>query len=186
MASISRLLFAACFLSIAVPGSAADYNRAPDYRPFSGYTLIQAGTLLAVPGEAPAAGQTVVVRNGRVVAIEDGWIEQVLGGDEAPAKVLDLRDRFVMPGFIDLHVHLLSQSGGDRKGQFVERGDSYFALQGSQFARWTLEAGFTTVRDPRRPRRSDFRVAGRRSRRACSRSAHPGGRPGHHAQRRPR
>ena len=147
MASITRLLFAACFLSMAVPVSAADYNRPPDYRPFPGHTLIQAGTLLAVPGEEPAVGQTVVVRDGRVIAIEDGWIEQWSGDDESPARVLDLRDRFVMPGFIDLHVHLLSQSGDERKSQFVERSDSYFALQGSQFARWTLEAGFTTVRD---------------------------------------
>ena len=147
MSRTLRLLFAVGFLSLSVPGFAADYNRPPDYRPFSGYTLIHAGTLLAVPGEEPAARQTVIVREGQVVAIEDGWIGQWSGDDEAPVRVVDLSDKFVMPGFIDLHVHLLSQSGGDRKGEFVERSDSYFALQGSQFARWTLEAGFTTVRD---------------------------------------
>ncbi len=147
MSRTLRLLFAVGFLSLAVPASAADYNRPPDYRPFSGYTLIHAGTLLPVPGEAPADRQTVIVREGHVIAIEDGWIEQWSGDAEAPVRVVDLSDKFVMPGFIDLHVHLLSQSGGDRKGEFVERSDSYFALQGSQFARWTLEAGFTTVRD---------------------------------------
>ena len=59
MFSSPRLLIAACILSLAVPASAADYNRPPDYRPFAGYTLIHAGTLLAVPGEEPAARQTV-------------------------------------------------------------------------------------------------------------------------------
>lgn len=147
MSSIPRLLFAGVLLAVAGSVSAADYDRPPDYRPFPGYTLIHAGTLLAVPGEEPTTRQTVVVRDGQVIAIEDGWIDQMPGGEGSPVRVIDLRENFVMPGFIDLHVHLLSQSGGDRKGEFVSRSDSYFALQGSQFARWTLEAGFTTVRD---------------------------------------
>lgn len=144
-----RAILAVAVGCVASGGAAwaADYNRPPDYHAFPGYTLIHAGTLLAVPGKAPATKQTVVVRNGRVVAVEDGWIETLASGDEAPLQVLDLRNHFVMPGFIDLHVHLLSQSGGERKNEFVTRSDPYFALKGSQYARWTLEAGVTTARD---------------------------------------
>lgn len=134
-------------LAGAAAAWAADYNRPPDYRAFPGYTLIHAGTLLAVPGEAPAIKQTLVIRNGRVFAVEDGWLEALATGEDAPLRVLDLGSHFVMPGFIDLHVHLLSQSGGERKNEYVTRSDSYFALKGSQYARWTLEAGFTTARD---------------------------------------
>lgn len=146
MQSQIRAIFTVAVACLAAAGtlSAADYNRPPDYRAFNGYTLVQAGTLLATPGGEVTTRQTVVIRDGRVVAVEDGWVE---AKDDAPSLVLDLRDSFVMPGFIDLHVHLLSQSGGARKVDYVTRSDSYFALQGSQYARWTLDAGFTTVRD---------------------------------------
>ena len=147
MPSPIRAIIAAAVCSLAVTGplSAADYNRPPDYQAFPGYTLVHAGALLAVPGKAVTAKQTVVIRDGRIVAIEDGWLDAY--GDDAPSTALDLREYFVMPGFIDLHVHLLSQSGGARKVDYVTRSNSYFALQGSQYARWTLESGFTTVRD---------------------------------------
>ena len=144
MPSHIRAFLAACCLAAAGSLAAADYNRPPDHITFPGYTFVHAGALLAVPGEPVKNQQTVVIRDGRVVAIEDGWVEP---GTDSPSRVLDLREYFVMPGFIDLHVHLLGQSGGDRKVDYVTRSDSYFALQGSQFARWTLEAGFTTVRD---------------------------------------
>ncbi len=146
MQSHIRAIFTVAAACLAAAGtlSAADYDRPPDYRTFAGYTLVQAGTLLATPGGPVTKQQTIVIRNGRVVAVEDGWVEAKA---DAPAMVLDLRDYFVMPGFIDLHVHLLSQSGGARKVDYVTRPDSYFALQGSQYARWTLDAGFTTVRD---------------------------------------
>ena len=146
MPSHIRAMLATMVGCLAAAGalSAADYNRQPDYLAFPGYTVIHTGTLLAVPGEAPATRQTLVVRDGLVVAIEDGWVEYET---EEPVMTLDLKNYFVMPGFIDLHVHLLSQSGGDRKNAYVTQSDSYFALQGSQYARWTLAAGFTTVRD---------------------------------------
>ena len=141
-----RSFFAVAAGCLAGAGSlfAADYNRAPDYRTFPGYTVIHAGTLLAIPGEAPAARQTLVIRDGRVLSVGAGWRE---APDDAPSQVLDLKDYFVMPGFIDLHVHLLSQSGSSRKVDYVSRSDAYFALHGAQYARWTLEAGFTTARD---------------------------------------
>ena len=141
-----RSFFAVAAGCLAGAGSlfAADYNRAPDYRTFPGYTVIHAGTLLAIPGEAPAARQTLVIRDGRVLSVEAGWTE---APDDAPSQVLDLKDYFVMPGFIDLHVHLLSQSGSSRKVDYVSWADAYFALLGAQYARWTLEAGFTTARD---------------------------------------
>ncbi len=146
MPSHIRSILATMVGCLAAAGalSAADYNRPPDHRTFPGYTVIHTGTLLAVPGEAPATQQTLIIRDGRVVAIEDGWVEYET---DEPVMTLDLKNYFVMPGFIDLHVHLLSQSGGDRKNDYVTHSDSYFALQGSQYARWTLEAGFTTVRD---------------------------------------
>src|SRR5690606_32221564 len=72
--------------------------------------LIQAGGLLDRPGQAPRGNATVIVRNGKVEAVRDGFI----GAESHPgAQVIDLRERFVLPGLIDSHVHLDS----DRAGQ---------------------------------------------------------------------
>lgn len=104
--------------------------------------LIHAGTLLAVPGEAPRSNQTIVVADGRIAEVADGF--------RAPAegeRVIDLKDFFVLPGLIDSHVHLLGELGPDQKLERVEDSPSMVALKGAMHARRTLEAGFTTVRD---------------------------------------
>ena len=59
-------------------------------------TVIHAGTLLATPGEAPLKARTVVVRGDRIVAVDDGFRPASQYG--ADARLVDLSDRFVMPG----------------------------------------------------------------------------------------
>ncbi|WP_347341142.1 hypothetical protein [Sphingomonas sp. TREG-RG-20F-R18-01] len=66
---------------------------------------IQAGHVI-VDAARPARGaSTVVVTDGRIARIEDGATAP------AGATVVDLRDKTVMPGLIDVHVHLTSNSG---------------------------------------------------------------------------
>ena len=69
-------------------------------------------------------------------------------GDPAPAgaRVLDLGNRTLLPGLIDMHVHLTSDPhySGYRTLQFT---DSFWMAVGVANARATLEAGFTTVRN---------------------------------------
>jgi imidazolonepropionase-like amidohydrolase len=107
--------------------------------------LIHAGRLLDRPGQQPRGASTVVVRNGRIEAVRDGF---AAAAGFPGANVVDLRERYVLPGLIDSHVHLDS----DRAGQegFVEsltNSDAYFAYQALANARKTLDAGFTTVRN---------------------------------------
>lgn len=64
-------------------------------------TFIHAGTLLARPGEAPRGPSTIIIRGDRIDELRDGYAEA-----EAGARVVDLKDRFVMPGLVDMHVHL--------------------------------------------------------------------------------
>jgi imidazolonepropionase-like amidohydrolase len=113
------------------------------------YVVIQAGELLARPGEAPRKNQTVVIRGQRIVAVRDGLLgaEAVENGDGAAIEVIDLRDRFVLPGLMDAHVHLM-WSSRDLPPKKVDK------LTGEDFALWTLRnarailgAGFTTVRE---------------------------------------
>ncbi|HYC99049.1 amidohydrolase family protein [Brevundimonas sp.] len=108
-------------------------------------TLVQAGRLLDRPGRAARGPSTVVIRDGRVVEIRDGFV----GADAvAGARVVDLRDQFVLPGLIDSHVHLVSDLGGQAGlvSGLTENLPTH-AYRAADNARKTLMAGFTTVRN---------------------------------------
>src|SRR5689334_15403265 len=70
------------------------------------FSIIHAGTLLAVPGAKPVSKATVAVEKGNVKVIKEGYVDAAALGLPADTPVIDLTDKFVMPGFIDLHVHL--------------------------------------------------------------------------------
>ena len=145
-----RLIVVIAAVFACLPGyraTAADYFKPPEFSVPQGTTIIHAGTLLAVPGEAPEEQQSIVVRNGRIVEIRRGFIGPEDLDEEANVRVIDLSDRFVMPGFIDLHVHLTGQAGADGKLDLVTMSDADSVLTAQMYARRTLLAGFTTVRD---------------------------------------
>ncbi|HEX5182260.1 MAG TPA: amidohydrolase family protein [Allosphingosinicella sp.] len=104
--------------------------------------FIQAGRLLADPATGRVlTDKTVVVENGRIVAIRDGFV----GNGEG--EVVDLRDSFVLPGLIDGHVHLCHENGPDDRIRPVVETAADQAMHGAHFAYLTLMAGFTTVAD---------------------------------------
>ncbi len=140
---IATLLGAcACFSVLA-----ADYNKPLEFSTPAGITIIHAGTLLALPGAAPATGQSLIIADGKIVGVRPGYITGNSAGADGDARIIDLSDDFVMPGFIDLHVHLSGQSGSNRKLERVTYSDADYALNAAMYARRTLLAGFTTVRD---------------------------------------
>lgn len=104
---------------------------------------IHTGALLDRPGQAPRGASTIAVRGGVIVGVYDGHVMPL--GD---APVIDLKDKTVLPGLIDSHVHL----GSDRAGQegllagFTESKE-LGAFEAQWNARKTLLAGFTTVRN---------------------------------------
>jgi imidazolonepropionase-like amidohydrolase len=105
-------------------------------------TAIQADRVLAEPGKPPRGPTTLVVEKGRIIA--------VLDGRQAPAgaAVIDLGNRFVLPGLIDSHVHLDSDAGGN--AAFIEgltESPGLAALRAQWNGMKTLNAGFTTVRN---------------------------------------
>lgn len=106
-------------------------------------TYIHAGRLLADPiaGRVEQA-QTIVVSDGRIARIEPGYTAPPAG-----ARAIDLKDQFVLPGLIDAHVHLLSQSGPGQRLDSVTHSEADFALMGLMYAQRNLMAGFTTVVD---------------------------------------
>ena len=96
-----RSMLAATALLLATPALAQ--NQATP-GPAPKVTYIQAGTLLDQPGKAPRGNSTIIVRDGKIAEIRDGFV-----APEAGATLVDLRDRFVLPGLIDLHVHLFNE-----------------------------------------------------------------------------
>jgi imidazolonepropionase-like amidohydrolase len=107
--------------------------------------VIHAGTLLAVPGEDPLTRQTLVVTGNRITDVQDGHIPaESISPD---ARLIDLSDRFVLPGLMDMHVHLLVEIGPTTSLTRIRESTSMEAFRGARNARVTLEAGFTTVRD---------------------------------------
>ena len=110
----------------------------------------------------PATAKTVVVRAAHMVdvlagrtvdnvavIITDGRITAVgKAGDAAPAaaETIDLGNRTLLPGLIDMHVHLTSDPrfSGYRNLEFT---DNFWTVVGVANAKRTLEAGFTTVRN---------------------------------------
>lgn len=145
------LTTAACALALAAAGAPAAAQTATPVAPTGAapapgvVTLIQAGRLLDRPGQAPRGPSTLVVRDGKVVEIRDGFVDAAAFPG---AVVVDQRDRFVLPGLIDSHVHLVSDVAG-QAGFLAEITDNLpsRAYSAAMNARKTLMAGFTTVRN---------------------------------------
>ena len=103
---------------------------------------IQAGRLIVDAAKATRGPSTVVVENGRIARIEDGATAP------AGATVVDMRNRTVMPGLIDVHVHLTFDAGEPWYETLTTKwSNPYFATQGLKHAAEMARAGFTMVRD---------------------------------------
>lgn len=94
-----------------------------------------------VPGEGQVDRKGILIEDGKIVKLLDG-----AEGEPPADKVIDGRGLFVMPGLIDLHVHLSSPAGANLASSLVEKTE-YGALRASKFAGESLMAGFTTLRD---------------------------------------
>lgn len=105
-------------------------------------TYIWCGTLIDGVGNEPKTGMTIVVEKNKITGVQAGFIQGT-----AADKVVDLKNRTVMPGWMDMHVHLSHETSPT---QYIERfqlNDADYAYKAVAFAKRTLLAGFTTVRD---------------------------------------
>lgn len=136
MSSIRTTMLAAALAAlISGPAVAQTEQQAAVY--------IHAGTLLDRPGQEPRGRSTIVVRNGLVESVRDGFI-----APEPGARLIDLSQQFVLPGLIDMHVHMLNDDDKMRSRLEANNRDVEDTLLiAVDNARRTLEAGFTTVRD---------------------------------------
>ncbi|WP_428101472.1 amidohydrolase family protein [Candidatus Rariloculus sp.] len=101
-------------------------------------TVIHAGRLVDAAAGAVIEAATIVVDGDRIESVQLGYVGE---------PDIDLTGAFVMPGWIDMHVHIANQQSPDRflENFTLEPADS--ALRAVPYSERTLTAGFTTVRD---------------------------------------
>lgn len=110
--------------------------------PAADRTLLHCGRLIDVSAGSIREQMTLVVVSNRIAAVQPGYVPA------GPADtILDLKQRTVLPGLIDLHVHLQSYFGPQRYLERFQNNPEDNALLAAYHARITLRAGFTTVRD---------------------------------------
>lgn len=105
-------------------------------------TVIHAGKLIDGVSKAVRTNVSIVIHDGRVAQIEDGFITP------AGADIIDLSKSTVLPGLIDCHVHITGQfDGGNPVAEAVTETRFDSAVKSTAYARNTLLSGFTSVRD---------------------------------------
>ncbi|WP_339348205.1 amidohydrolase family protein [uncultured Sphingomonas sp.] len=125
---------AAMAASVALPAMAAPAQKAPET------VVVTAARMLDVQSGRMVDRPVVTVVDGKVTAVVSG------GAVPAGAKRIDLGDATIVPGLIDMHVHLtsLAEVGGYQALKYT---DSFWGAVGVANAAKTLRAGFTTVRN---------------------------------------
>lgn len=135
MKKYSFALLALSVMALSAQVSAADIK------------VIHAGTLLTLAGDSPLAEHTLVITDGVITSIEKGYGAGPLATSQDTIEVVDLKNSFVMPGLMDMHVHLQGELGPNNDSEALRMSDADVAMRSAHFAKKTLLAGFTTVRD---------------------------------------
>lgn len=131
----AKLAASAAAAALMAPLGAASSVRAED-------VAVHAGRLIDGTEAAAQSNVTVLVHDGRIVSVTPGFTAP------AGARVVDLSKDTVLPGLIDCHVHITGQyDGGNPIAERFTRTDFDSAYKSTLYAKRTLEAGFTTVRD---------------------------------------
>jgi imidazolonepropionase-like amidohydrolase len=105
-------------------------------------TIIWCGVLINSKDDQPQTNMTIVVSGNKIDAVEKGFV-QATGSD----NVIDLKTATVTPGWMDMHVHLSNQTSPAEYIEEFRLNEADYAYKSVLFAKRTLMAGFTTVRD---------------------------------------
>jgi len=105
-------------------------------------TIIYCGRLIEPQSGQVLTEMSVIVTGATVTAVQKGYAPAAAGD-----KTIDLKNRTVLPGLIDSHVHLELQTRPNQQLLHFTEGTAEAAFGSTVYAKTTLMAGFTTVRD---------------------------------------
>jgi imidazolonepropionase-like amidohydrolase len=105
-------------------------------------TLIHCGNLIDGKSSEVQGHMTIFIEGNKIVKLEKGF-----SSAKPQDVIIDLSKKTVLPGLIDMHVHLEEETNEDSDLQQFTLNDADLAFNSSLFAKRTLMAGFTTVRD---------------------------------------
>ncbi len=142
--SLLALIAASCLSLSVVPQTQKPLGIRPDPPEGKGIVALKAARLIDGTGAPAITNAIVIVTDNKITAVGDARSVRVPAG----AKVLDLGDATLLPGFIDAHTHLVGRVLGDPEGDMAVARDyeSFAAIISVMHARDTLMAGFTSVR----------------------------------------
>lgn len=106
-------------------------------------TYILCGKLIDTKTGIVESKRTIVVEGKKIIHIHNGFVQPKSKDD----IVIDLKDKTVMPGLIDMHVHLEVETSPTKYIERFTENEADIAFSSVNFAKTTLKAGFTTVRD---------------------------------------
>lgn len=111
----------------------------------TGTVVLRAARVIDGTGAAPVQNGVVVVTDDRIVAVGDAGSVQVPAG----ARVIDLGDATLLPGFIDAHTHIIGRALGDPGSENASVRDfpGFGPILATANAQVTLMSGFTTIRN---------------------------------------
>lgn len=107
----------------------------------TGELVIHAGRVIDGTSAEPRGRTTIRIKGDRIVSVSGGW------ADPAGAELLDLRAFTLMPGLIDSHTHITQEGTADSLVKSVTVTATDAAVESTVYARRTLDAGFTTIRN---------------------------------------
>ena len=109
---------------------------------FAQKTFLYAGRLIDGINDRVLTEQTIVIEGDKITKVEGGY-----STPDANARVIDLKNATVLPGLIDLHVHIEGETSKDKYLKKFTQNEADIAFESTKYAQATLMAGFTTVRD---------------------------------------
>jgi imidazolonepropionase-like amidohydrolase len=109
---------------------------------FAQRTILHCGKLVVPQTLEVLTEMSIVIEGNKIIDVQQGYINSVKGDN-----VLDLKRKTVMPGLIDCHVHLTSETKKGNNGEAFTLNPADIAFESLKYANVTLMSGFTTVRD---------------------------------------
>ncbi len=106
-------------------------------------TYIYCGKLIDTKNGKVLQNMTVVVKENKITSVEKGFQDPKSNQD----NIIDLKNKTVLPGLIDMHVHIEHESNPKKYLERFTLDEVDAAFHSTVFAKTTLLAGFTTVRD---------------------------------------